>query len=445
MKIIFKHIALISLFLTSPVFAQDVTTVRASNRDISDNLDLKAVASIFGESGDLEDFERRLNDPDLMISNLDLNGDNRVDYLRVIEASERNTHLIILQAVLGIDTFQDVATIEVERDRNNNVQVQVVGDVFMYGPNYIYEPVYVVRPVLFDVFWVSSYRPYYSPWYWGYYPAYYSYWAPCPVFRYRNHIHVNVINTRNVYTYVNVRRSSRAAALYSTRRANAYERQHPDRSFTRRTSAPNRYALEQSRSNSRSQAAGNSLQPGRRNTTDFNTSGTRSLRNNDGSSRSVNGFRSSGSTETRNTEMNVVRGNSNSLRNNGRLRSYDNNGTTPARINSAPSGEIQNSRQLSAPSSYSNNNNLTRSRSQSAPGNMSVPSRQSTPSRNFSMQQGNNTPPVRSTPTPPVRSSTSSPSLRATPTPEMRNSTPAPQRQSTPARQGGGELRGSRG
>lgn len=128
---------------------------------------MKAVASIFGESRDLEDFEKRLNDPNIQISNLDLNGDNKVDYLRVIEAVENNTHLIILQSVLGINQFQDVATIEVERDRYNNVQVQVVGDVYMYGNNYIYEPVYVTRPLIFDVFWVSSYRPYYSPWYWG--------------------------------------------------------------------------------------------------------------------------------------------------------------------------------------------------------------------------------------------------------------------------------------
>jgi len=64
------------------VFPQDVTTVEALSKDISDNLNLEAVASIFGESKDLEDFERRLNDPDLQICNLDLNENGRVDYLR---------------------------------------------------------------------------------------------------------------------------------------------------------------------------------------------------------------------------------------------------------------------------------------------------------------------------------------------------------------------------
>lgn len=55
-------------------------------------------------------------------------------------------------AVLEKDVFQDVATIEVERDSNNRVQVQVVGDVYMYGTNYIYEPVYVHTPIIYTTF-----------------------------------------------------------------------------------------------------------------------------------------------------------------------------------------------------------------------------------------------------------------------------------------------------
>jgi hypothetical protein len=76
------------LFIALPSFAQDVTTITASSDDVSDNLDLEAVASIFGESKDLEDFEKRLNDPKTQISNLDLNNDGEVDYLRIMETSE---------------------------------------------------------------------------------------------------------------------------------------------------------------------------------------------------------------------------------------------------------------------------------------------------------------------------------------------------------------------
>ena len=50
------------LFVAFSIKAQDVTTVTADT-DISENLDLEAVASLFGEAENLEDFERLLNDP----------------------------------------------------------------------------------------------------------------------------------------------------------------------------------------------------------------------------------------------------------------------------------------------------------------------------------------------------------------------------------------------
>src|SRR5512133_1462568 len=76
------------------------TTTRATNIDISDNLDLDAVSSIFADSKNLEDFEFRLNDPENRISNLDLNQDGYVDYLRVIETATDNNSLVVIQAVL---------------------------------------------------------------------------------------------------------------------------------------------------------------------------------------------------------------------------------------------------------------------------------------------------------------------------------------------------------
>jgi hypothetical protein len=241
--------SVLSLFSITAVIAQDRTTVSAYNSEISDNLDLRAVASIFGDSRDLADFERRLNDPKIQISNLDLNDDDQVDYLRVIETVEGNAHLIVIQSVLGRDTFQDVATVEVERGSNNRVQVQVVGDVFMYGPNYIYEPVYAFTPVIYSTFWIGHYRPYCSSWYWGYYPDYYYAWSPWPIFRYRNHIGIN-INFHHHYNYVNYRRCGVVYNNYyrGGRRGNSYEVRYPNRSFqSRNSSYANRYELDQNR------------------------------------------------------------------------------------------------------------------------------------------------------------------------------------------------------
>ena len=395
MKTKILNIAFLFLLFVSPLFAQDVTTVRANSYDISDNLDLRAVASIFGESRDLEDFERRLNDPNLQISNLDLNGDNQVDYLRVIEVTENNVHLIILQAVLGIDTYQDVATIEVERDRRNNVQVQVVGNSFIYGPNYIYEPVYSVRPPLFNVFWMSSYRPYYSPWYWGYYPVYYSYWAPHPVYRYRNHVHVYV-NPRNNYYYTNNRRSTRAIAMHNTRRANAYERQNPNNSFTRRTEQNNRYALEQSRGTVRN----NSVSGGRSNLT--------------------NASRSTPTNINRNNTVNTATRNNNATPASSNTVPARNNTVTPARSNTTPA----------------RSNNATPARNNTAPAR----------SNNAAPARSNSTPaPARSTTI--QRNSSSTPAVRTAPARSNNTvrSAPAPQRQSAPSRPAGNSNRNSRG
>ncbi|WP_396191649.1 hypothetical protein [Flavobacterium sp.] len=302
------------LFLNS--FAQDRTTVNASSSEISDNLDLRAVASIFGDSRDLEDFEQRLNDPKNQISNLDLNGDNQVDYLRVIESVEGRTHLIVLQSVLGRDTFQDVATVEVEKDSNNRVQVQVVGDVFMYGQNYIYEPVYVSTPIIYDYFWTPAYRPYYSSWYWGYYPSYFYAWNPYPVFRYRNNIGI-FINFNHHYNYVNYRRCQVAYNNYYSRRGNYYERQHPNRSFERRNAGyTNRYELDRTRNirtvgSTRNDVANSTVRnPGVRNST----------------ATSVRTATTRGNATVRNTENTPVRTSTN--RGNATVR---NNENTPVR------------------------------------------------------------------------------------------------------------------
>ncbi len=228
-------------------YAQDKTTVRANSSDISENLDLRAIASVFGDAKDLEDFETKINDPKAQLSNLDLNNDNYVDYLRVIESVEGNAHLIIIQSVLDKDTYQDVATIEVERDNKNNVQVQVVGNVYMYGENYIYEPVYVNRPIIYNVFWVNSYRPYYSNWNWDYYPDYFFSWNPHPIFRYRNNIGL-YINFGHVYNYVNYRSCHNAYGMYYGRINNAYEVRNPNTSFAHRNKGySNRRELDNSR------------------------------------------------------------------------------------------------------------------------------------------------------------------------------------------------------
>lgn len=385
---------LLSLFALgiSSCQAQAGATVYAKNSDISDNLDLRAVASMFGESANLQDFERRLNDPKYQISNLDLNGDNEVDYLRVIESVENRTHVVIIQAVLDRDVYQDIATIDVERDNYNKVSVQIVGNTYLYGANYIYEPVYSVVPVIYTSFWVTNYRPYYSTWYWGYYPTYYTAWTPYPVYRYRNNVNV-CINVHNTYNYVNVRRSYRAPAIYETRRTYGYERMRPNYSFAERhANTTNRYELDQRRVVSREtnrntyntnrnysgRSTSNNGVSNRTYADNRSTTNRPSVdRSNNGNGNSNRGYNSTGrSTENVNTPRSATRDYSNSTNNTPRAestpRTQNSQRVDYGSNNSSSTSRGNSSRETSAPRaerstrSYSENQSSSSNRDYSA-------------------------------------------------------------------------------
>lgn len=182
-------------------------TLRAQDRQEylglpGDNLNLFAVMNLFQESETLEGFERSLNDPELIVNNLDLNGDKYVDYIRVIDNMERNVHFIVLQVAINPRENQDVAVFTVVQEKNGSVFVQLVGDEELYGKDYIVEPIIdetpnpgymgqkvnvqqvnVVRTTTYEIaawpvihfIFAPSYVVWRSPWYWNYYP---SYWRP---------------------------------------------------------------------------------------------------------------------------------------------------------------------------------------------------------------------------------------------------------------------------
>ena len=162
-----------------------------------DNLNLYAVMQLFQESKTLEEFERNLNDPNTNINNLDLNGDNLVDYIKVLDDVDGNVHNIILQVAVTRRENQDVAVFTVQRFNNGQVMVQLTGDEALYGRNYIIEPIadetpnpgyqgtyertttaqIAVWPIVRFIY-LPTYVVWHSNWYWGYYPSYWSPWRP---------------------------------------------------------------------------------------------------------------------------------------------------------------------------------------------------------------------------------------------------------------------------
>ncbi len=176
-----------------------------------DNLNLYAVLKLFQESPTLEIFEKKLNEEDSKINNLDLDGDNNIDYIKVSDRIDGKVHNIVLQDVVSKTETQDVAVIIVQKLKDNQVQVQVIGDEDLYGKNYIIEPNFETgdnqqasstpnpgytggtnHPIVVEnttTYVISSwpivsymYMPDYygweSPWYWGYYPVYWRPWHP---------------------------------------------------------------------------------------------------------------------------------------------------------------------------------------------------------------------------------------------------------------------------
>ncbi len=163
-----------------------------------DNLNLYGVLSLFKESNNVDEFEKKLNTPDNKVNNLDLNHDGQIDYIRVIDYGKNGLHSLVLQDPITAAESQDLAVVEVEQQGNNNAHVQIVGDEDLYGKNYIIEPqdqqqkptdndtYNQSQPVIVNV-WVwpsvqfmygSSYSYWSSPWYWGYYPPWWNPWYP---------------------------------------------------------------------------------------------------------------------------------------------------------------------------------------------------------------------------------------------------------------------------
>ena len=120
--------------------------VQGQNEDYlglpGDNLNLYAVMQLFRDSKTLEEFEKNLNDENSKINNLDLNGDNMVDYIGVYDDIDGNVHNIVLQVAVNDRERQDVAVFTVERDNKGNVMIQLTGDEELYGKNYIIEPIF---------------------------------------------------------------------------------------------------------------------------------------------------------------------------------------------------------------------------------------------------------------------------------------------------------------
>jgi hypothetical protein len=214
-KLILPFLAGAMSLLNQPVFSQEDTTALSGLP--GDNLDLYAVLTVFQKSKTIEAFEKSLNDEKLKINNLDLNLDKKIDFIKVVSRKKDDSHTFILQVDVTKDETQDVAVILLDKDKNQKVSLQIVGDEDLYGKDYVIEPkgnspvtpnpgytgenpVTVTVPVTTTVVVESApivqyvyspaYVPYVPPYYYGYYPPWFGFATVMAVGIYRNnHYH----------------------------------------------------------------------------------------------------------------------------------------------------------------------------------------------------------------------------------------------------------------
>lgn len=240
-----------TLFFATAMSIQSNATIVADSLGLpGDNLDLSGVLELFKKAESPEAFEKALNEKNSEVNNLDLDGDEKTDYIRVIDHSKDEAHALVLQVAVNEKETQDVAVIELEKKGEGAANVQIIGDEDLYGKDYIVEPADegeaksaiasgAVAPagkttVVVNVWaWPSVryiYRPAYvvwvSPWRWHYYPPWWNPWKPVYWYHYHRRFHHHHFYHHRVH----VHRHMMAHAVYKPHRsvsATVYQRRQP--------------------------------------------------------------------------------------------------------------------------------------------------------------------------------------------------------------------------
>jgi len=163
------------------------STIVVASEQAANGLDLSRLSEVIKDAKTASDLEQKLNVKG-SINNLDLNKDQKVDYIKVAEYKiNENKWGFSLTTEVTKDEEQEIATIEIEKGAEN-VNVNVSGNEQIYGPRTHYNSFYSGTSFFFLGYLLASHRPYFSPFGWGYYPSYYNYHAPVPYNNYRQNM-----------------------------------------------------------------------------------------------------------------------------------------------------------------------------------------------------------------------------------------------------------------
>jgi hypothetical protein len=228
---------LLACLLALPLFAQNEEVTGLPG----DQFSLEGALELFKNAASPEEFETLLNKKENEVNNLDVNGDDETDYVKVISKKDGDAQILILQVSVSENENQDIAVINIEKTGREDAIIQIIGDEDIYGEEVIVEPYDGTEEsvedngsgpswrsnnalVVVNVWnWPSvrfiygpTYRPWISPWRWRVYPNWWrpwrpltwSVWHPLRVKHYRPTVRVvhthRVVKARNIYKPVRV-------------------------------------------------------------------------------------------------------------------------------------------------------------------------------------------------------------------------------------------------
>ena len=157
---------------SAPQANQAPQTTEVILKEYAKGLDLNATTELAKKAKDAADFERLLNSQAEAVNNIDLNDDNKVDYIKVTEYGSGERRGFSLTTELAAGKTQEIATIDFKREAGS-ATVQTTGNPSLYGPGQYSHSSFGLTDALLVGWLFSNRSSYNSPYGFGNYPQSY--------------------------------------------------------------------------------------------------------------------------------------------------------------------------------------------------------------------------------------------------------------------------------
>lgn len=160
--------------------AQRPVTTEVILKEFSKGLDLDVVTELAKKSKDAANFETLLNSQAVGVNNIDLNDDDKVDYINVTEYGSGDKRGFSLTTEISPGEIQEIATIDFQKDADR-ATMQTTGNPSLYGPGNYHQSSFGLTDALLMGWLFSNRASYTSPFGYGNRPpSYGGGWARQP-------------------------------------------------------------------------------------------------------------------------------------------------------------------------------------------------------------------------------------------------------------------------